>query len=105
MKKILSFLVVILFFGSAFSQPISRDSLRATKFLRTAMLKSMNGISINMDNNQLKSLLDPVDPYDAVTLHMLDDYLKKSDSTTVFVTPTQLGDDRFKMIRKNNSWV
>ena len=103
MKKILSFLVVILFFGSAFSQPISRDSLRATKFLRTAMLKSMNGVSINMDNNQLKSLLDPVDPYDAVTLHMLDDYLKKSDSTTVFVTPTQLGDSLKMYVQYNDS--
>ena len=91
MKKIL-FIILIFISASTLGQTISRSILRATQHLATDTIKSISGNGINVWNNKIKLVADPTDPQDAVNLRSLIPYVKKSDSLSVFVTPTQLKD-------------
>ena len=87
--KILFLLVVYSVLG--FGQPLNRSIVRTTQYVATDTIKAMTGNGLNVWNNKIKLLADPVQAQDAVNLRTLQNgYVAKGDSIVQYVTPTQL---------------
>jgi len=89
--KILFLLVVYSVLG--FGQPLNRSIVRTTQYVATDTIKAMTGNGLNVWNNKIKLLADPVQAQDAVNLRTLQNgYVAKGDSIVKYVTPKQLSD-------------
>lgn len=106
MKKLI-FLFALLVGGlMATGQPLQRTVFKATQYLQSDTLKSINATSVSLDGNRITDVADPVNPQDAVNKQTLDAAVLAAGGGDVTSVNGQTGDVVLDLDAKADSvWV